>query len=40
LIVLKTFGLFVLALLGELGGTYAIWRWLRADASALLALVG
>jgi small multidrug resistance family-3 protein len=40
LIVLKKFGLFDLALLGELGGTYAIWRWLRADASALLALVG
>jgi small multidrug resistance family-3 protein len=40
LTVLKTFGLFVLALLGELGGTYAIWRWLRTDASALLAIVG
>lgn len=38
--VLKTFGLFILALFGELGGTYAIWRWLRTDAPPLLALVG
>jgi drug/metabolite transporter superfamily protein YnfA len=28
---LKTFGIFIVALLGELGGTYAIWRWLRTD---------
>lgn len=40
LTVLKTFGLFFLALLGELGGTYAIWRWLRTDSPPLLALVG
>jgi small multidrug resistance family-3 protein len=40
LTVLKTFGLFVVALAGELGGTYAIWRWLRADSPPLLALVG
>ena len=37
--VLKTFGLFIVALLGELGGTYAIWRWLRTDSPPLLALV-
>jgi small multidrug resistance family-3 protein len=37
---LKTFALFVVALLGELGGTYAIWRWLRTDAPRILALVG
>jgi small multidrug resistance family-3 protein len=40
LTVLKTFGLFILALLGELGGTYAIWRWLRTDSPPFLALVG
>ena len=38
--VLRTFGLFILALLGELGGTYAIWRWLRTDSPPLLALTG
>ena len=27
------------ALVGELGGTYAVWRWLRTDATPLLALV-
>ena len=37
---LKTFGIFVVALLGELGGTYAVWRWLRSDAPPLLALAG
>ena len=40
LTVFKTFGLFTLALLGELGGTYAIWRWLRTDAPPFLSLVG
>jgi small multidrug resistance family-3 protein len=37
---LKTFGIFVAALLGELGGTYAVWRWLREGATATLAIVG
>jgi small multidrug resistance family-3 protein len=26
--------------LGELGGTYAIWRWLRTDSPPFLGLVG
>jgi hypothetical protein len=30
----------LLALLGELGGTYAVWRWLRTDAAPVLALLG
>ena len=38
--VVKTFGIFIVALLGELGGTYAIWRWLRTDSPPLLALAG
>ena len=38
--VVKTFALFIVALLGELGGTYAMWRWLRTDSPPLLALVG
>ena len=37
---LKTAGIFVLAALGELSGTYAVWRWLRTGATPLLALVG
>jgi Uncharacterised BCR, YnfA/UPF0060 family len=32
--------IFVVAVLGELGGTYAIWRWLRTDSPPFLALVG
>ena len=38
MVVLKTFGIFLLALAGELGGTYAVWRWLRAGATPLPAL--
>jgi small multidrug resistance family-3 protein len=38
--VLKTAGIFVLAALGELGGTYAVWRWLRTGATPLLVLIG
>ena len=37
---LKTAIIFLAAVAGELGGTYAIWRWLRADASWVFALVG
>ncbi len=40
LTVLKTFAIFAVALLGELGGTYAIWRWLRTGSPPLLALAG
>jgi small multidrug resistance family-3 protein len=35
----KTLGIFLAALAGELGGTYAVWRWLRGDATALLVPV-
>lgn len=38
--VLRTFGIFVVAALGELAGTYAIWRWLRAGASPAIAVLG
>jgi len=37
-VVLKTFAIFLVALAGELGGTYAVWRWLRTGATPLLAL--
>ena len=37
---LRTVGIFLVAVLAELGGTYAVWRWLREDATALLAVVG
>ena len=37
---LKTLAIFVAAAVGELGGTYAVWRWLRVGATPLLALVG
>ena len=40
MIVLKTATIFVLAAAGELGGTYAVWRWLRTGATPLLALAG
>ncbi len=36
----KTFGIYILAALGELGGTYAFWRWLKGGGSAWLSLVG
>lgn len=37
---LKTFAIFVAAVLGELGGTYAVWRWRRAEGPVLLVLAG
>ncbi len=37
---LKTVGIFVTAALAELGGTYAVWRWLREGSTPLLALAG
>lgn len=40
MVVLKVLGLFVVAAAAELGGAYAIWRWLRTDATALLSVVG
>ena len=39
MVALRTFGIFLIALAGELGGTYAVWRWLRTGATPLLALV-
>lgn len=39
MVAVKTFGIFLVALTGELGGTYAAWRWLRTGATPLLALV-
>ena len=38
MVVLKTLGIFLVALAGELGGTYAVWRWLRTGATPFLAL--
>lgn len=37
---LKTAAIFVAAVLGEVGGAYAIWRWRRFDGSAWLLPVG
>jgi small multidrug resistance family-3 protein len=39
-VIFKTFGIYVLAALGELGGTYAFWRWLKGGGSAYLVFVG
>ncbi len=38
--VVKTFVIYVLAALGELGGTYCYWRWLREHSTWGLAFVG
>ncbi len=38
--IVKTFVIYFFAALGELGGTYAFWRWLKGGSSAYLALVG
>jgi small multidrug resistance family-3 protein len=37
---LKTSLIFLLAVLGELGGTYAIWRWRRLSGSPWLVAIG
>jgi small multidrug resistance family-3 protein len=37
---LKTLAIFVVAVLGELGGTYAVWRWRRLGSSMWLAGIG
>jgi small multidrug resistance family-3 protein len=39
-VIIKTFGIYVLAALGELSGTYAFWRWLKEGGQAYLALAG
>jgi small multidrug resistance family-3 protein len=36
----KTFAIYVVAALGELGGTYCCWRWLRDHGPWPLALLG
>ncbi len=38
--VFKTFAIYVVAALGELGGTYCYWRWLKQKGRASLALLG
>lgn len=38
--VVRTLAIFAGAVLAELGGTYAIWRWRRAGAGTYLILVG
>jgi small multidrug resistance family-3 protein len=38
--IVKTFVIYFFAALGELGGTYAFWRWLKGGGSAYLALAG
>lgn len=37
---LKTVAIFFAAAIGELGGTYAVWRWRRTGAAAPVALLG
>lgn len=38
--IVKTFVIYVFAALGELGGTYAFWRWIKGGGPAWLSLVG
>jgi small multidrug resistance family-3 protein len=38
--VLRSVVIFVAAALGELAGTYAVWRWVRGRATPLLGLAG
>ena len=38
--VLKTFAIFVVAVVGELGGAYAVWRWRRLGATVWLVPLG
>jgi len=37
---IKTLVIFALSAFGEIGGTYAVWRWRRDGASAWLVLGG
>jgi small multidrug resistance family-3 protein len=37
---MRTFGWYILAALGEIGGCFAFWAWLRLDRSALWTLPG
>ena len=38
--VVKTFAIYVVAALAELGGSYCYWRWLKQKGRAALALLG
>jgi small multidrug resistance family-3 protein len=38
--VVRVIAILTAAALGELGGTYAIWRWRRLEGPAVLMLVG
>ncbi len=38
--VAKTAAIFIVAVLGELGGVYAVWRWRRLEASLWLVPIG
>jgi small multidrug resistance family-3 protein len=38
--VVKTFAIYVVAALGELGGTYCYWRWLKGHGPLGLAILG
>ncbi len=40
MVVVKTALIFLVAVLGELGGVYAVWRWRRLGASVWLAPLG
>ena len=37
---LRILVIYVAAAIGELSGTYAVWRWLKAGGPAVLALLG
>jgi small multidrug resistance family-3 protein len=38
--VVKTYAIYVAAALGELGGTYCYWRWLREKGPSWLPVMG
>ncbi len=38
--VFKTFAIYVVAAIGELGGTYCYWRWLKQKGPRALAFLG
>jgi small multidrug resistance family-3 protein len=38
--VVRTFAIYIAAAVGELGGTYCYWRWLKEKGSGWLPLVG
>jgi len=38
--VVKTFAIYIAAAIGELGGTYCYWRWLKEKGPSSLAILG